>query len=201
MEHDDELELVRRAEAGDEYALNTLFEKHRGRLLRMVSLRMNRALAGRVDASDVVQDSYLEAARVLNRYLENPSLPFFLWLRHLAGEKLIQAHRQHLGAQKRSVSKEVAIHQRLPEASSDSIADFLAASATSPSRAAIKNENKQQLERALEQMQPLDREVLVMRHFEHLSGPETATALSISHDAVKKRYVRALEKLSKLLEA
>lgn len=167
----------------------------------MVSMRMNRGLAGRVDASDIVQDSYLEASRVLDRYLENPSLPFYLWLRHLTGEKLIQAHRRHLGAQKRSVQREVSIHRAgLPEASSDSIADFLAASITSPSIRAIKNERKSQLVEALEQMQPMDREVLVMRHFEHLSGPETATALAISHDAVKKRYVRALERLQALLD-
>ena len=182
-------------------AFNTILMKYRSRLIKIISLRIGLRLQGRVDASDVIQDAFIEASRTLDKYLENPEIPVFLWLRHLAGEKLLQANRFHLDTQKRSAGREVSIDQEMPQACSMSLASRLVGSATSPSGVAIRNENKRRLELALNQMDTIDREVLVLRHFEHLSGRESAIVLKMSYDAVKKRYARALDKLERILSS
>lgn len=201
--HLKDLEILRSACADgkliDKEVFNAILLKHRDRLLKIVSLRMGMKLQGRVDASDVIQDTYVEASRTLDKYLRSPDMPVFLWLRHLAGEKLIQANRFHLDAKKRSASREVSINREMPQACSLSLASQLVGSGTSPSGVAIRNENKGRLEAALVQMDALDREVLVLRHFEHLSSRESAIVLKMEYEAVKKRYSRALIKLEKLL--
>ncbi len=173
--------------------------KYRSRLIKIISLIINLRLQGRVDASDVIQDTFIEASRTLDRYLENPEIPVFLWLRRLAGEKLLQANRFHLETKKRSAKREVSLNQEMPQACSLSLASRLVGSATSPSEVAIRNENKRRLESALNQMDAIDREVLVLRHFEQLSGRESAIVLEMGYEAVKKRYARALDKLEKLM--
>jgi RNA polymerase sigma-70 factor (ECF subfamily) len=195
----DDLDLLRHAQAGNEDALNEVLMKHRERLKRMVAVRMNAKLQSRIDASDVIQDTFVEASRALNAYLEDPQLPVFIWLRHLAGEKLIQAHRIHLGAQKRNAGREQRIFGGAPQATSQSIAVQLAGSITSPSQALVKKEAKDQLMTALESMDEIDREILTLRHFEHLSSRETAEIVGMNHEAVRKRYVRALDKMQKAL--
>ncbi len=165
----------------------------------MVSLRLSHKLQGRLDASDIVQDTLIEAARALEAYLENPVLPVKLWLRHLAGQKLIQAHRVHLGAKKRDADREQRLVGGAPAANSESLAMELAANTTSPSQAAVKKEAKDQLATALDSMGEIDREILTLRHFEHMTSQETADILGMSNDAVKKRYIRALEKLQRIL--
>ena len=195
----DDLDLLRHAQGGNEDALNEVLIKHRDRLRRMVAVRMNQKLQGRVDASDVIQDTFIEASRALDSFLENPTMPVFVWLRRLAGEKLIQAHRSHLGAQKRAAGREQQNYGGAPAATSQSLAIQLAANMTSPSQAAQKNEAKDQLMAALENMDDMDREILTLRHFEHLSSRETADVVGMSYEAVKKRYVRALDKLQKIL--
>jgi RNA polymerase sigma-70 factor (ECF subfamily) len=164
----------------------------------MVEVRMHPRLQGRVDASDVIQETFIEAARVLNNGQQNQDIPVYLWLRRLANQKLIQAHRQHLQAAGRDARREQA-QAGQPEASSVSIARFLIGNFTSPSLQAVRQERESSLQQALEKMDPLDREVLALRHFEQLSGPESAEILGISHDAVKKRYIRALEKLQRIM--
>ncbi len=195
----DDLDLLRMAESGKQEAFNEILIKHRERLKRMVAVRMNDRLRGRLDASDVIQETYTEATRTLEEYLENPKLPVYIWLRRLAGQKLIQAHRKHLGAQKRDAKVEQRIHGGVPAATSQSLAIHLAANVTSPSQAAVKAESRDQLMDALETMNEIDREVLTLRHFEHLSSRETAEVLGLSYEAVKKRYLRALEKLHGIL--
>lgn len=197
-----EVDLVRRAGEGDGEALTDLFTRHRRRLRNMVRLRLNHRLQGRVDPSDVVQDAYLEAARVLKDYLRDPNVPFFLWLRHLTGQKLIQAHRRHLGARLRDAGREISLyHGALPGASSAALAAQLLGRLTSPSQAAVRAEMKVRLQEILNDMDPLDREVLVLRHFEQLSNAETAQVLEIDTSAASKRYVRALERLEGILSA
>src|SRR5215831_15017970 len=116
-------ELLAQAAAGDETALGQLFSRYRKRLKQMVHLRLNRLLQGRIDDSDILQDAYLEAAKRLPEYLATRPLPFFLWLRHLTGEKLIDAHRRHLGAKMRDAGQEVSLHRGpMPAASSASLA-------------------------------------------------------------------------------
>src|SRR5215831_5338773 len=195
-----ELELIRRAGEGDAAGLEGLLERYRPRLRRMIKLRLDRRLQGRVDPSDVIQEAYLEVSRRLAEYLRDPSLPFFLWLRLVTGQKLALAHRQHLGVQARDAGREVSLHRGAwPEATSAALAAQLVGKRTAPSQAAVRAELKIRLQEALNGMDELDREVLALRHFEQLSNAETARALGLSETAACNRYVRALERLKKIL--
>lgn len=194
----DDLALLRASLKGEQQGFNEVLLKYRERLKRMVALRMNAQLRSRIDASDVIQDTFAEAARVIDDYLANPKLSVFLWLRTLAGEKLIQAHRFHLDAQKRDARREQSIGGA-PTAPSQSIAMQLAGELTSPSQAALKRETSDQLMEALDAMGEMDREILVLKHFEHLSNREVAEVLDLNYEAVKKRYLRALDKLQRIL--
>jgi RNA polymerase sigma-70 factor (ECF subfamily) len=189
-------ELLARAGGGDQVALTELFGRYRQRLGQMVRLRLNRRLRGRVDDSDVVQEAYLEAARRLPEYLAGRPLPFYLWLRHLTGEKLIDAHRRHLGARMRDAGQEVSLHRGpMPAASSVSLAAQLLGRLTSPSQAAIKAETRLRVQEVLNGMDPLDREVLALRHFEQLSNAEVAQTLGMNESTASSRYLRALKRL------
>ena len=195
-----EMELIRRAGQGDTTGLESLLEQYRARLRRMIKLRLDRRLQGRVDPSDVIQEAYLEVSRNLAEYLRDPSLPFFLWLRLVTGQKLALVHRQHLGVQARDAGREVSLYRgALPEATSAALAAQLIGKQTSPSHAAARVELKVRLQEALNSMDELDREVLALRHFEQLTNAETARALGISETAACNRYVRALERLKKIL--
>lgn len=193
-------QLTRASESGDSTALASVFARYRPRLRRMVQLRLNPRLQGRVDPSDVVQDAYAEAARVLPDYLQNRPLPVHLWLRRLTGQAILQTHRAHLQTARRDVQREVSLQDPgYVSVSTDSLALELAGSVASPASLAIRREQASQLAEALEQLSEIDREILVLRHFEHLSGTETAQVLGLSHEAVKKRYLRALIRLKSLL--
>ncbi len=197
----DDLILLRQAAGGSNpRALNEILIKYRETLRRMISIRMSQDLGGRLDASDVVQETFIEATRALDAYLANPVMPVKLWLRHLAEQKLIQAHRIHLGAQKRAVDREQSLDDRTPGVNSESLAFELIAKSASPSQIAVKNETKDQLMQALKEMGDVDREVLTLRHFEQLTSQETSEILGMTNEAVKKRYVRALEKLQRILQ-
>jgi RNA polymerase sigma-70 factor (ECF subfamily) len=192
--------LLQRAAAGDEQAVSELFALYRDRLRVMVRLRLNRRLQSRVDPSDVLQEAYLEVCKGLDSYIRAPTLPFFLWLRHITGQKLIAVHRQHLGAQMRDADREVSLYRgALPQASSASLANHLLGRFTSPTQAALRAELQVRVQEALNSMDDLDREVLTLRHFEMLSNAETAAVLGIKKSAASNRYVRALERLKALL--
>jgi len=192
--------LIDRAAGGDQDAIDELFEQHRSRLKKMVRMRLNRRLRGRVDESDVLQDAYVEAAKRLPAYLKTPRAPFFLWLRQITSRKLIDVHRRHLGAQARNAGIEVSLHRgRMPMATSVSLAAQLLGRLTSPTRAAVRAETKILLEQALGEMEEMDREILSLRHFEHLSNQEAAQELDIEPTAASKRYLRALQRLKKIL--
>src|SRR5262249_2091860 len=149
-------------------------------LRRMVVLRMDRRLQGRVDASDIIQDAYVEAIQRLPNYLDNPTMPFFVWLRFLVGQRLIDKHRRHLGAQARDVGREVPpFHGNIPEATSAVLAAQLLGRMTTPSQAAIRAEQQIQLQEALNSLNPVDREILALRHFEQLSNGEAAAVLGL----------------------
>ena len=186
----------------DPAALEAALAEHRGRLRRMVALRLDRRLQGRVDPSDVIQEAYLDAARRLPEYLREPSpMPFFLWLRFLAAQALQVLHRKHLGAQARDAGREISIHGgRMPQATSAALAAQLLGHDTRASEAAIRAERKLRLEQALNQMDPLDREVLALRHFEQLSNSECARVLALKETTATKRYIRALRKLKEILQ-
>jgi RNA polymerase sigma-70 factor (ECF subfamily) len=193
-------ELLQRAAGGDERAVNELFAIYRDRLRAMVRLRLNRRLQGRVDPSDVLQEAYLEVCKHFADYVRAPALPFFLWLRHITGQKLIAVHRQNLGAQMRDADREVSLYRgALPQASSASLAAQLLGRFTSASQAAVRAELQIQVQEALNGMEPLDREVLALRHFEMLTNAETAEVLGIKKSAASNRYIRALERLKDIL--
>jgi RNA polymerase sigma-70 factor (ECF subfamily) len=192
--------LLQRAAQGATQEWGVLLERHRKRLRRMVALRFDQRLQGRIDASDVIQEAFLEASARLPEYLQQPSMPFFLWLRFLTGQKLMELHRHHLGTQMRDAAREVSLYRgALPEASSAALAAQLVGHDTRPSEAAIRAERKIRLQEALNSMDPLDREVLALRHFEQLNNAETAQVLGLQESAASKRYVRALKKLKGLL--
>ncbi len=194
-------ELLDAARAGDEAALAALVERHRGRLERMVRLRMDRRLQGRVDPADVVQEAYLALRVKFPQYLADPRLPFFLWLRLEVGQKLVDVHRFHLGAQIRAVAQEVSLHRgALPQVTSLSLAEQLLGKLTTASHAAMRAELKIRVQEALNSMDPQDREVLVLRHFEELSNGETAQVLGIKPSAACNRYVRALKRLKDVFQ-
>jgi RNA polymerase sigma-70 factor (ECF subfamily) len=194
--------LLRRAGEGDEASWGALLTRHADRLRRMVALRMDQRLQGRIDPSDVIQESYLEASRHLAEYLRDPSLPFFLWLRGIAGNKLRELHRHHLATQLRDAGREVSIYRgTLPEATSAALAARLMGHETRPSEAAVRAEVKVRLQEALNSMDPIDREVLALRHFEQLTPAETARVLGIKEKAGGMRYVRALRRLKEVLSS
>src|SRR5262245_43220823 len=198
----DEAELLRQARAGDPQALATLFARYPERLRKTVRLRLDRRLSGRVDISDVLQDVYLDVARRFPEYAGSPAVPFSIWLRALTGQRLVDLHRRHLGAQRRDAGQEVSLCRgALPAASAAALAHALLAGLTSPTQAAVREEMRLRLQEALNSMDPIDREVVVLRHFEELSNVEAAEVLGIEPPAASKRYIRALRRLKAILDA
>jgi RNA polymerase sigma-70 factor, ECF subfamily len=194
------MRLLERAVRGDHSGWGRLLARHRERLCRMVALRLDRRLQGRIDPSDVIQEAYLEAWERLPEYLRQHRMPFFLWLRFLAAQKLVTQHRHHLGVQMRDPELEIALYRgTIPEASSAALAAQLLGHDTRPSEAAIRAEIKIRLQDALNTLDPVDREVLALRHFEQLSRGESAQLLGISEAAVSKRYFRAMKRLKIVL--
>ncbi|HTU21267.1 MAG TPA: sigma-70 family RNA polymerase sigma factor [Gemmataceae bacterium] len=193
--------LLQRAAGDDTEALRQLFSRYRDRLKRMVHLRLSRRLSGRVDDSDVVQEAFLEISRKLPDYARAPEMPLFLWLRHMTGLKLAEIHRRHLGTQLRDADREVSLHRgELPEADSASLAAQLLGKLTTPSQAAIKAEQRIYIQEALNSMEPIDREVLALKHFEQLSTSEIAQVLGLSKAGAGSRYLRAIKRLREILE-
>jgi RNA polymerase sigma-70 factor (ECF subfamily) len=196
----DDRGLLERAIGGDCAALAELFQRHRGRLEQMVRLRLDRRLQGRLDPSDVLQEAYLDVARRFREYAEDQALPFYLWVRLLTGQRLVDLHRQHLGAKMRSADLEVSLHHgAFPRASSVSLAELLLGRLTTASQAAIRAETQQRVQEALNSMDPIDREVLILRHFEMLSNEETAQVLGLKPSAASNRHIRALKRLKEIM--
>ncbi len=193
--------LIQRALAGEEAALAELFDAHRGRLERMVKLRMDRRLQARVDASDVLQEAYLDLAQRLPEYSKRSKLPFFVWLRLVTIERLTKVGRKHLGAAMRSANLEISLHrQTMPQASTFFMASQLIGEFTSVSQQAMRAETRAKLQEVLNAMDPNDREVLALRHFEELNNEEIAMTLGITKSAASKRYGRAVRRLKVSLE-
>jgi RNA polymerase sigma-70 factor (ECF subfamily) len=186
----------------DAQDLVELFDRNRDRLRRMVQVRLDRRLQGRVDSSDVLQEAQLDVLRRAGEYVANPTMPPFLWLRYLTAQRLMVLHRHHLDTRARDAAQEVSLYRgALPEATSVSLAAMLLGRLTSPTRAAHRAEMKIRLQEALNGMDPIDREVLTLRHFEELSNSETAEVLNLSKSAACNRYLRALKRLREILSS
>jgi RNA polymerase sigma-70 factor (ECF subfamily) len=194
----DSTDLLDRIRSGDQTARDELLDRFRPQLRRMVAARMDDRMATRVDPSDVVQEALVVAHRRLPEYLKQDDSPFYPWLRQIAWDRLIEAHREHIRAGKRSVRREVSM--QLSEASSQCLAKQMAASGTSPSRHFARKELQGQIRAILGELADLDREILILKHLEELSNSECATVLGITIVAVKKRYLRALTRVRSLMD-
>jgi len=193
-------ELLAQARAGEEGAVDRLLGRHRAALRRMIDLRMDRAMQRRVDASDVVQDVLLEANTRLNDFLADPVMPFHLWLRQIARDRIIDLHRRHRVAAKRSLDRERPLQAapRLDQSTLDLAAELVDREMT-PAEAATWHELERRFQAAVEQLDENDREVVLMRHFEGLGNGEVARALELSEPAASMRYMRAMRRLRELL--
>jgi len=182
--------------------LATLFDRHRDKLRLMVHLRLDRRVQARVDASDVLQEAYIDAAGRYAEYRRDRPMPEFLWLRFLVGQRLMILHRQHLGVKARDAGRDVSLyHGPLPEAASESLAAQLLGKLTSPSQAAMRAELQLRLQQVLNTMDEIDREVLALRHFEQLSNVEVAQVLGLEPRAASARYIRAIRRLKEFLSS
>lgn len=196
----DSQQLLQHAAAGDLQAADRLLEFHRNRLRAMIALRLDRRLSARIDPSDVLQETFADAHQKLPEYLRTQPIPFYPWLRRMAWEKIVHLHRQHLLAQARTVTREEGFDAPLPDESVLGLADRLIAKGSSPSRQLIQAELKSRVQAALAQLDPRDREVLVLRFLEQLSIEEAAAVLGLSQEAIKSRQRRALERFSELID-
>ena len=182
-------------------AATDFFERDRARLRLFVMHRTDERLLGRLDWDDVLQDTFIVVQNRYHDFVANPTVPFYVWMRALAGQVLIDLQRRHLGAQKRTVGREVSLHQRLPfQSTSTSLGSLLAASGLSPSKEAVRSEQLETLRESMQVMSEMDREVLVLRHMEQMTNGEVAAALGIDKSAATKRYIRALKRIRERIE-
>jgi RNA polymerase sigma-70 factor (ECF subfamily) len=198
-------ELVDRAAGGDAKALGDLFARHRDRLRRMIALRIDRRLVRRLDPSDIVQEALAEAAREFPAYAASRPLPFLAWLRQIGWNRLVKAHRRHITAQRRSLNREEHAVPGLSERALADLSDCFCPeaknSAASPLRKMVRDEMRERVAAALEELAAYDREVLVLRYLEQLSMREIAQVLSINEAAARQRHARALKRLQTILAA
>jgi RNA polymerase sigma-70 factor (ECF subfamily) len=192
----DTADLIQKSLAGDEAALAELFNRYRPRLKRMVSLRMNARVQQRVDASDVLQEAFIDLAQRLPDYAKDPQIEFFLWLRLVTGQRLAMVHRKHVDAKMRDVGMEVSINRgRVPEASTFFLASGLIGQFTSVGQRAIRAEMQSKLQEVLDDIDADDREILALKHFEEMTNSEIGQVLGITESGASKRYIRALRRL------
>ncbi len=194
------LQLLDRVRRGDDDAINGLLARHRDAIRQMVDRRMDRVIQRRVDASDIVQDVLLEANRRLGDYLANPIMPFQLWLRHMARDRLIDAHRRHRVAATRSIDREVPLAGGGDDGSLADGTAGLADRELTPAAAATWHELERRFAAAVERLEEDDRQIVLLRHFEHLSTADAAEVLGLSKPAAGMRYLRAMRRLRVLLD-
>lgn len=183
----------------DKAAEARLWERHRAPLRRLVGLHLDRALARRVDASDVVQEVLLRASRRLPEYLADPALPFHLWLRRIARDHLVDAHRRHRVADRRSLDRERPLAAAFADRSSLDLAAQLRDPELTPAAAALREELRRRFRDVIDRLDEADREIVVLRHFEQLSNAEAARVLGLSEPAAGMRHLRALRRLKAML--
>ena len=191
-------ELLAGAKQGDPSAVNQLLDRHRRSIQRMVRMRLDQRIQARVGVSDVVQDVLVEANRRLRDYLENPTMAFHLWLRQIAKDRIIDAHRRHRVSAKRSVDREHAAMPLGEERSSLELAAQLFDPQLTPA-AATQRELAHRVEGSLADLGEQDCEIIIMRHYEQLSNQEVAEALGLTEAAASMRYLRAIRRLRSLL--
>ena len=192
-------ELLKAAGNGDAKAVDRLMERHRDSLRRLVQMRLDRAVGRRVDASDVVQDVLFEASRRLDDFIQDGKLPFHLWLRQLAKDRIVDMHRRHRAAQRRTVDREQPLAVQFGDQSSLDLAAQLRDHELTPAAMVLRRELEERFLQAVDQLPEDDRDIILMRHFEHLGNSEVAKALGLTPPAAGMRYLRALRKLREIL--
>jgi RNA polymerase sigma-70 factor, ECF subfamily len=198
---DDTIELLAQVREGREHAIDDLLERHRNSLRRMIQLRLDQRIQNRVDVSDVVQDVLVEANRRLSNYLENPVMGFQVWLRQIAKDRIIDAHRRHRASAKRSVDREQSmVAQGGQDHSTLELVNRLCDPGLTPAAMATQNEIAAQVELAVRELKGLDREIILMRHYEQMSNLEAADSLGLTEPAASMRYLRALRRLRTILD-
>ena len=185
---------------GGQTALASLFSNYGACLERIIGFRLDPRIRGRVDAADILQEAYLEASTRLASFLDSADVSFFVWLRQQTLQTLVDVHRREF-RQKRDVNREIHFVSTGPsDGTSVSISQFLVSQLTSPSQVAVKAEEMQWLQDALNSMNDVDREVLALRHFEQLSNIQVAEILGLTPTAASNRYLRAAARLSEILQ-
>jgi len=193
-------QLIAQAKNGDSSAVNQLMDRHRNSLRQLIRMRLDNKIQKRVDVSDVVQDVLVEAHRRLGRYMDNPIMPFHLWLRQIAKDRIIDAHRRHRVSGKRSIDREQQlVAPQGYDQSSIQLAGLLGDSGLTPAAAALQKEMAQKVEQAITKLGDKDCEIIVMRHYEHLSNQEIGQLLGLSEPAASMRYLRAIRRLKQVM--
>jgi len=190
--------LLDRVAQGEASAAAALLTQHRTRLRRMVNLRISPRLAARLDPSDIVQEAMAEAHKRLPDYAASRPIPFYPWLRRIAWEQLLQMHRRHIEAQRRTVLREDP--WPLSDESEALLAERLV-TASSPSNQFVRHEVEQRVRAAIAQLPDTERELIVLKHLEELSFEEAAVVLEMTPVVVYSRYYRAVQRLHRLLNA
>jgi RNA polymerase sigma-70 factor, ECF subfamily len=193
-------ELLVEAQQGDSAAVDALLDRHRESLRRMVNLRLDDRIKRRVDVSDVVQDVLIEASRRLQDYLANPAMAFHLWIRQIAKDRIIDAHRRHRVSAKRSVDREQQLAASPVDQSTIDLAGQLCDPQLTPAAAATQRELAVHVQAAIQKLDDNDRDIILMRHYEQLSNQEIAEALDLTEPAASMRYLRALKRLRRVLD-
>jgi RNA polymerase sigma-70 factor (ECF subfamily) len=195
-------DLLAQVRSGDQAATERLLERHRQALRQMVQMRLDPRLRQRLDVSDVVQEVLVEASRRLQEYLAHPTMPYHLWLRQIARDRIIDAYRRHRGSSKRSLDREMAFELPGGDAhSTQQLLRQLVGRELTPAQAAVQAELAQLVAAAIRELPEQDAEILLMRHYEQLSNQEIAQALGLTEPAASMRYLRALRRLKERLSA
>jgi len=193
--------LLKQAIEGDDSAVNQLMERHRNSLRQLIRMRLDQKIQKRIDVSDVLQDVLVEANRRLTRYLNDPIMPFHLWLRQIARDRIIDAHRRHRVSAKRSVDREQQmVAPRGYDQSSIHLASLLGDRQLTPAASALQKEMARKVEAAIAELEQKDCEIIVMRHYEHLTNQEIGQALGLTEPAASMRYLRAIRRLKVILQ-
>ena len=194
--------LLKQAIDGDDSAVNQLMDRHRNSLRQLIRMRLDQKIQKRIDVSDVLQDVLIEANRRLTRYLNDPIMPFHLWLRQIARDRIIDAHRRHRVSAKRSIDREQnMVAPRGYDQSSIHLASLLGDRQLTPAAAALQKEMARKVEASISELEPKDCEIIVMRHYEHLTNQEIGQALGLTEPAASMRYLRAIRRLKVILQA
>ncbi len=194
-------ELLVNVRAGQSQAVEELLDRHRDSLRRMIALRLDQRIMQRLDVSDVVQDVLIEANRRLIDYVNSPAIPFHLWIRQIAKDRIIDAHRRHRMSAKRSIDREQPVAaNHSPDQSTMDLANQFRDDGLTPAAAATQRELAQHIELAIKHLRDNDREIILMRHYEQLNNQEIAQALGLSEPAASMRYLRAIKRLREVIE-